>query len=95
MLDKDTKILCQWCGEKSSASEWNDNTYAQCINREMRREYTPIYEEKTFKREANTFYKCPKCGIWSRGSQLKIVDTENERWLKLGGEPIISIIDKK
>lgn len=95
MLSEDIMILCQWCGNKSTAKEWNDNTYAECKSREMRRKYTPIYKERTFKRGANTFYKCPSCGTWSRGSQLKIADMNNKDLLGLGGEPIIKVVKRK
>lgn len=89
MLKEDNMIQCGWCKQKKEASKWEEITKAECKSREMRRAYTSVLNEKTFKRESNTFYKCPECGQWSRGCQLKIVDTDDERLLKLGGQPII------
>jgi len=93
MLEKDTMIKCGWCGNKNTAEKWNDLSFSECTNREMRRAYTQIYNEKTFSRKANTFYKCPSCGMWSRGSELAIVDTDDEKLLKLGREPIVKLIN--
>jgi len=55
----------------------------------MRRAYTKLYKVEAFKRKTDTFYKCPKCENWSRGCQLAIVDTDDERLLRLGREPVI------
>lgn len=95
MLDKLTMIRCGWCGSKDTAVNWDKLTYSECKSREMRRLYTPIFKEKTFNRNADTFYKCPNCGTWSRGSQLAIVDTKDKRLLKLGREPLIKEIPNK
>lgn len=92
MISRDEHILCSRCYEKSTLGEWNDITYARCTNREMKRAFTNLTQEKAFLKKSDTFYMCPKCHKWSRGSQLKIVDTENERLLKLGGEPIANNI---
>lgn len=94
MLDERQNIKCPWCDGKSTAKEWDDNTYSECTSRAMRRAYTPIYKESTFRRGAGTFYKCPKCELWSRGSQLAIVDTDDKRLLRLGREPVIWIMDR-
>ena len=88
MIDKNIDIECGWCQQASRAEEWEENTYKECITREMRRAYTSIYKEKAFKRKTEAFYKCPKCNKWIRGSKLKIVNTEDENLTKLGGEPI-------
>lgn len=89
MIDKDTHIECGWCGGVETAETWNDNTFKECRSREEKRAYTEIYKKKTFKRSADTFYKCKNCGRWSRGCQLKIVDTDDKELLSLGGEPIV------
>lgn len=57
----------------------------------MKRAYTHLYEEKAFYKKSNTFYVCTSCGKWSRGSQLRIVDTNDEKLLKLGGEPVATV----
>lgn len=90
MIDKNNNIECGWCKGKSTAEEWNNTTLSQCKSREMRRAYTEIYNESTFYRKADTFYMCPLCSTWSRGSQLAIVDTEDKRLLRLGREPVMN-----
>jgi len=92
MIKEDQNIKCAWCQDKSTAKEWNDTTYDRCVSREMRRSYVPIFLEKTFRRSEDTFYKCPKCSMWMRGCQLSIVDTDDKKLLRLGGEPIYEIV---
>jgi hypothetical protein len=70
----------------SSLGEWNDLTYSKCTNREMKRAFTQLTSEKAFLRKSDTFYLCPKCEKWSRGSQLSIVDTTDPKLLRLGRE---------
>ena len=94
MISKNQNIKCPWCGSKDKAVNWNDESYKECKSREQRRAFTEIYKERTFSKGANTYYKCTTCGMWSRGSQLIIVDTEDERLLKLGREPIATEVDK-
>ena len=94
VLSKEQKIKCGWCNTVKTAKEWNDNTYAECKTRDMRRSYTPIYKESTFLVGADTFYKCPSCSLWLRGCQLAIVGTTNKRLLRLGRKPVIKeVID--
>lgn len=93
MIKKDENIQCGWCEGKDSAEKWNTYTYNQCKSREQRRAFTQIYKERTFTRAANTFYRCPLCGMWSRGSQLAIVDTDDIKLLKLGREPVIQEVE--
>lgn len=95
MITEDTKITCGWCNEVFTAEQWNDNSKKECYTREMRRAYKDIYNPKVFKQNTKpAWYKCPKCELWSKGSQLQIVDTKDEELLKLGGEPIIKSVDK-
>ena len=94
-IDRNEKVLCSWCGKISTLGEWNDTSFSQCKNREMRRTFIQLTEDKAFYRKSDTFYMCPKCGRWSRGSQLKIVGTTNPYLKKLGGESIINIIHNK
>lgn len=96
MIGKEINIKCGWCSGKHKAEEWNELTYSECKSREMRRAYTEIYKESTFSKGADTYYKCPSCGTWSKGCQLSIVDTEDRRLLRLGGEPVLpDIIGKE
>ena len=91
MIAKTVKIKCGWCESKSTAEEWEDTTYAECTCREQRRTYTSIYLERAFNKNGDTYYKCPKCSMWSRGSQLRITDTEDSKLLRLGGDDIVSL----
>lgn len=93
MINRTEDIKCPRCNKESKLGEWNDITYKRCTNREMRRAFTQLTEERAFLRKSDTFYLCPKCKVWSRGSQLKIVNTTNEKLLRLGGEPVIVSID--
>jgi len=86
MIERNEKVKCGWCNERSTLGEWNDLTYSKCTNREMKRAFTQLTNEKAFLRKSDTFYICPKCFKWSRGSQLSIVDTKDKRLLSLGGE---------
>jgi hypothetical protein len=56
----------------------------------MKRAFTELTKEKAFLYKSDTFYKCPKCGKWLRGCQLAIVDTTDEKLLKLGRKPHMS-----
>jgi len=75
-LSRQTNIECQWCYEKSKLGEWNDLTYSKCTNREMKRRFTNLAEPKALLHKSDTFYLCPKCEKWSRGSQLRVVNEE-------------------
>ena len=86
-------VRCPRCNEISKLGDWNDTTYKRCTNREMRRAFTQLSEERAFLRKSDTFYMCPRCKSWSRGCQLKIVNTTNEKLLKLGGESIFTSIN--
>lgn len=90
-LDRKLDVVCGWCGKKSHLGTWNDLTYSRCTNREMKRAFTPLTERKAFLRKSDTFYVCPLCGKWSRGSQLRITNTNDKSLLSLGGESVMSI----
>ena len=76
MTNNNSQIRCTWCGKKSSLKQWDDLTYSQCTNREMKRAYTKLTDKKAFLYKSDTFYMCPKCKKWSRGSNLKILENE-------------------
>lgn len=73
LIPKDANIGCPWCRTPSKAKDWNDESAAACITREMRRAFMPIFNRAVFKRDSKYFYKCPLCGQWSRGSNLSIL----------------------
>lgn len=87
MIDVNEKVQCGWCGDKATLKEWDELTYSKCVNREMKRAYTPLTNEKAFSHKSKSFYECPNCHKWSRGNKLSIVDTDDTKLLKLGGEP--------
>lgn len=87
-IDRKEIVRCGWCFKDSTLGEWNDLTYSKCTNREMKRDFTHLTDSKAFLHKSNTFYICPKCSVWSRGSQLRIVDTENAFLKRLGGESV-------
>lgn len=95
MLNNDLDIRCPRCGKLAKLKTWNELTYSMCSTREMKRAYTQLYEKKAFKQESNAFYICPNCNQWSRGSQLKIVNTDDKELLKLGGRSILFGKDNK
>ena len=89
MIDRKEHVRCGWCMHIADLGEWNDLTYSKCTNREMKRAFTQLTEEKAFYHKSDTFYLCPNCNKWSRGSQLAIVDTDDKKLLKLGREPVM------
>lgn len=91
MIGEDTSIECGWCNGISSAKEWNEGSLAECNTREMRRAFIEIYNPKVFKNKSKkSWYKCPKCSMWSSGTQLRI--RNNNQYENLGGEPIFKRI---
>lgn len=87
-ISRDEQVMCGWCYTKSSLGEWNDLTYSKCTNREMKRAFETLTNSNVFKRNSVHFYECPSCHKWNRGSQLRIVDTDNPMLKNLGGEPV-------
>jgi len=95
MISKDADIKCGWCSHVDKAENWNNNSKAACVSREMRRAYRDIYNEKVFDRHKKpAYYKCPKCSTWSKGSQLRIVNSDNPEHRRLGGEPVIKSVNR-
>lgn len=87
-LSRNEKVRCGWCFDTSNLGEWSDLTYSECRNREMKRLFVPLTERGAFKRNSKSFYKCPKCGKWLRGSQLKIIRSNDKSLESLGGEAV-------
>ena len=61
-LNRDARIACPWCQETSTVGETDDESFAQCRNREMRREYTHMMNSKSMRADTQVYFKCPKCG---------------------------------
>lgn len=91
MIGRNEDVKCPRCNNISKLGEWNDLTYSKCVNREMKRVFTQLTQEKAFKNNTDSYYVCPICNDWSRGNQLKIVNTTNEKLLKLGGQSIMTM----
>lgn len=91
-INRSEKVRCGWCFKDSTLGDWNDLTFSKCSNRQMKRDFTPLTNSKAFLHKTDSYYLCPKCNNWSRGSQLRIVDTDNESLKRLGGEPVASPI---
>lgn len=94
MIDKNVRIKCPWCYKDSMLYEWNDLSFTFCVNREMKRLFTKLNDKKAFRKKNPSYYICPKCKNWSKGSQLKIVGTDDKELSKLGGEPLVKINKK-
>lgn len=84
-------VMCPWCRVVSKLSVWDDVTFSECINREMKRSYMSLRDTNAWKHGSNHFYKCPSCEQWSRGSKLKIVHTEDKELEALGGESLLNV----
>ena len=85
------KVRCQWCNTDTAAKEWNDITYSECITREMKRAFKPIFDIKVWGKGSDHFYKCPKCGMWSKGNQLLLIRPDGSVQRGLGGFPVMTI----
>lgn len=91
---RDTEIIkCPRCGSKHILAEWENTTYGQCTSREMKRAYISLSVDRAYKEKSNTFYMCPRCNQWSRGSQL-IIESDDIELVKLGRKPIIRYTNK-
>ena len=91
-LSRTLDVKCTWCGKASTLGEWNDLTYSKCTNREMKRAFTALTSKKAFLRASDTFYICPHCNRWSRGSQLSIVNTDDPKLKRLGNESVVKSV---
>lgn len=90
-ISRKEKVRCGWCYKSANLGDWNDLTYSKCYNREMKRAFIALTDVKAFSRKADTYYMCPNCGEWSRGSQLSIIETTDEKLKKLGNEYVIKL----
>lgn len=88
MISREEQVKCPRCSRVSSLGAWDDKTYGMCTSREMRRAFKSLTNEKSFKQSADTFYICPKCNSWSRGSQL-IIESEDKELRKLGRQSVV------
>lgn len=70
-IKPDTMMTCAYCFEESTAKQWNDTSFAQCTNREMKRSFTQLDDTKALLPKSNTYYMCPKCRNWNKSNLLK------------------------
>lgn len=78
-VSRNDKIRCGWCYKESTVGEWNDLTYSQCTNREMKRLFQPLMDKRAFNRNSVSFYQCPLCGKWLRGNQLTLIKDSEDK----------------
>ena len=71
-ISETDKIICAYCYCKSDAIEWDKLTFSKCSNREMKRSFTHLNDTKALLDKSNTYYMCPKCSKWNKGSQLSV-----------------------
>ena len=90
-IGKDEKVKCQWCEGEFSAESWNDSTYSECKSREMKRAFRPIFNRQVWGKTSQHFYKCPRCGMWSKGNQLVLLDKNGKVVRGIGGQPVMKI----
>ena len=74
-IDRHEKVRCGICLKESELGEWDDLSFSKCINRQLKKLYLHLTEKKAFLKKTNSYYMCPKCKQWLKGSQLKIVDS--------------------
>jgi hypothetical protein len=91
MIDSNAMVRCPWCLESNTLKEWDNNSYAECLNRETKRAYKHLENPSVWGKNSKSFYKCPKCSQWSRGNKLELVDTSGNAVAGLGGEPLIEL----
>lgn len=94
MLTKESKVRCPWCQGECKAEEWDTETYKACISREMRRAFKSVTIKQVWMDTSKHYYKCPKCSMWSKGNQLKLIDEAGKVVKGYGGKPVIKTVDK-
>ena len=94
MIDRNEHVRCSWCYGVSPLGDWNDLTYSQCTNREMKRAFRSLKNRQVWGKESKNFYKCPNCANWSRGNKLRVI-SDNAELSKLGNEPLFKINDNQ
>lgn len=83
-------IRCPWCRKVNKLGIWDLVTFKKCVTAQMKRDYQHMSDPKAYGKDTKSYYMCPKCNKWSKGSQLKFVNTDNPFLLGLGGESIFS-----
>ena len=68
-MDTD-ELMCPCCNESSTIEDWDLFTYSHAKNRQERRDYVSLTFSKAYHRLTDVWYRCPKCGEWTRGNVL-------------------------
>ena len=89
VIQQDEQITCGWCGKSSTSKEWTDATWNACFNRQQKRAFKPLDDEKLFKQTQKVYYLCPKCKVWGRADQEIYIDQNGK---KHGGKPVIKVV---
>lgn len=87
-ISRQELIKCGWCLKLSKLGDWNDTTYSKCVTKDMKDSFIPLDNSSSFNRDSKAYYICPLCNMWSKGSQLKIINSKNKKLESLGGENI-------
>lgn len=96
MIKDDELIYCGWCDKASTSKEWQEATYNACFTREQRRQFKPFNDEKMLKKNSKVYFLCPKCKMWAKGCQEKLVRVNEDGTEKvLGGTPVIKVLDSR
>lgn len=94
LVKENSQVKCQWCSGITDAKSWNAETFKQCSSREMKRAFKDIYNIQVWLKNSDNYYKCPKCGTWSRGNQLILLDNKGNIVRSVGNVPIMIIKPK-
>lgn len=94
VLADDCIIECPLCGESNGIVTWNDTSYVECKNREMRKLYTPLTSFKAFSSNKRSYYKCPNCGEWVSGEGLHVYDCEMNKIEGVGWKQVCRVAEK-
>ena len=92
ILDSNLDVKCPWCLRDSKLKDWDDHTYAQCTNRDMKRSFMHLNSDKTWLDSSDAYFKCPLCKQWTKSTKLSIINTDDEFLKKLGGKPLLEVI---
>lgn len=88
-ITENLMVECPWCTGESSIKDWTDNSYKYCTSREMKRAFRGLTAIEAWMQEPGYFFKCPICGNWCGGYNLKITNSDDDRLKNLGNKPVI------
>jgi hypothetical protein len=90
----DDVFKCQYCGAPNKAITWDTETFRSCRSRIEKREFQHLNNSIAIEKDNDTYYKCPRCKKWSKGSQLVVVKARIEEVKHIKRDSIIEISNK-